>query len=439
MFAGAMANAALGKSAVSRAVHCAEGSTSMANSVAAEHESVRTSMQSSVGFARPHAASSRLTAAWVTRAGRAPGAVFFYRRADGALFKTRPEDMREDEPTFTSEKFVGWAPLKAYVDITNRCNLACRHCFTNSSPAVDTSVEMTTPRLVELVKELATLGVLEVGLAGGEPLLHPDWVEILGEVTAQGMNLIVTTNGLLLDDAAVVHLARIAPMDVRVSLDGGRELHDHVRGKGTYDRAMGGLAKLVRAGLPATARLTLCAGGEAEMPSLFEDLARIGVVRAKVALAKPTGRGATELGRHLVVDVHGEEVKQSVELLQRLAKEHAIKLTLAADDFEVEVHEGEMSKLRDVDRPNCGAGFETCHITPRGEILACSAIANLAFGTLREASFLDVWGGHVARKYRGDADVSHERRLCDALGDPNAAPPVPLRRKGAGGVLKPVG
>ena len=370
--------------------------------------------------------TGRDAAEWVLRPGRGEGTTYFYRRTDGTLFKARPAELGPESGVFSSSSFLGWAPLKAYVDLTNRCNLACRHCITDSSPAVDTSVELTGERIVALVGELARIGVLEVGVAGGEPFLHPAWAAIMREVTAQGMNLIVTTNGLLLDDAVIEQLRSIRPFDVRVSFDGGEAFHDRVRGKGTYRASLAGMAALVRAGIPTTARLTLCKGGEVELPALFDDLRGVGVRNVKVALAKPSGRGATPSGRHLVVDEVDPEILKTMEAQ---SAERGLRLTLAADDFEVEVTDGSMSKLRDVDRPNCGAGYETCHITPRGELLACSAIRNLPFGTLATRSFLDVWEGHVARSYRDTASATAERRLCDAVGDPSAAAPIPLRRK----------
>jgi MoaA/NifB/PqqE/SkfB family radical SAM enzyme len=246
------------------------------------------------------------------------------------------------------------------------------------------------------------------------------------EVTAQGMNLIVTTNGLLFDATMLDELRAIEPLDVRVSFDGGPRFHDQVRGKGTYQGALAGLASLIHAGIPATARLTLCRGGEDELPALFDDIRAIGATKVKVALAKPSGRAATSSGRHLVVDAVDPVILKNME---DQCVERGLRLQLAADDFEVEVTDGSLSKLRDIDRPNCGAGYETCHITPRGELLACAAIRNLPFGTLQTLSFLEAWEGHIARRYRERAGEATTRRLCDAIGDPSAAAPIPLRRK----------
>jgi len=234
------------------------------------------------------------------------------------------------------------------------------------------------------------------------------------------MNLIVTTNGLRLDQPAITELHTIGPLDVRVSFEGGPELHEHVRGRHTYQPAIDALARLIRSGIPATARLTLCQGAQHDLPILFADLSAAGVRNVKVALAKRAGRAATPAGQHLVIDNLDPAV---VAWLETLSSQHGLRLQLSADDFAIELADGPLSKLRDIHRPNCGAGFETCHINPRGEVLACAAIPNLSLGSLQARSFTDIWESAAANAYRSQATKSTSRRLCDTLAD---HPSVPL-------------
>ena len=366
---------------------------------------------------------------WVRRAGRG-GSELWYRRTDGALFKHRPDESELAGEQVEARTGPGDAPLKVYVDATNRCNLSCRHCISSSGPDADTSAELSTDRLLALIDELADLGVLEVAMAGGEPFLHPDWEPLMRRVVERGMNLIVTTNGLLLDTHALEVLVELDPLDVRVSFDGGPELHEHVRGRRTYGRSMRTIRRMAEAGLRVSGRLTLCAGGDDELPVLFADLRDAGVTTVKVAVAKSAGRGMTESGRHLVRQLPDPDAEQ---LLRRLAAEHDLRLRLAADDFPAELGDGVLSKLRDVDRPSCGAGTETAYVTPQGALLGCVAIPDMSFGQLHTTSFVEVWKGSAAGHYRDAADASGARRLCDSLaGGADAAAPVmigmPVRR-----------
>ena len=227
--------------------------------------------------------TERRSAYWIKRPGRTSERWYYYRRHDGVLFDGLPllSEIRT-KSTYTSTTFLGIAPLKTYFDFTNRCNLSCRHCITSSSPDVDTSEELSTERIKELIAEIARIGVLEIATGGGEPLMHPEWASLFQAVTTSGLNLIVTTNGLRLTDLAVRMLKGINPLEIRVSFDGGPFMHEHVRGNNTYKRAMARRsARLIEANINCTARLTLCRGAEDELPVLFDDLKSIGVLQLR--------------------------------------------------------------------------------------------------------------------------------------------------------------
>ena len=358
--------------------------------------------------------TERRSAYWIKRPGRTSEGWYYYRHHDGVLFDGLPplSEIRT-KSTYTSTTFLGIAPLKTYFDFTNRCNLSCRHCITSSSPDVDTSEELSTERIKELIAEIARIGVLEIATGGGEPLMHPEWASLFRAVTASGLNLIVTTNGLRLTHPAVRMLKDINPLEIRVSFDGGPFMHEHVRGKNTYKRAMRGLARLVEANINCTARLTLCRGAEDELPILFDDLKSIGVTTAKIAVVKRAGRAATESGGHLVSSLPSQAAGDA---LIELGAKYGLTVQLSSDDFPVPVVDARDPKLRDSKRQNCGAGLETCYITPKGQILGCVVMPDLGFGQLQKQSFVEVWEGTVAADYRRRAAGASNRRLCDAVG-----------------------
>ena len=354
----------------------------------------------------------RSSAHWIMRYGRSPGSVYYYNRCDGRLFNNVPPQEERIAHVYTSPSFLGTAPLKVYFDFTNRCNLSCRHCITSSSPHVDTTGELSPERIVSLVAEMAQLGVLELATGGGEPLFHPHWPMLFKSVTDTGMNLIVTTNGLLLTQQTVEKLRHIAPLEIRVSFDGGPTLHEHVRGANTYRRALRGLARLVTNEIAATARLTLCRGAEEELPILFSDLQAIGVATIKIAVTKPAGRAATETGSHLVGGMPDRD--KALQLI-RLGKQFGLTAQLSADDFPLSIIDAGDPKLRDAETRSCGAGLETCYITPKGQILGCVVLPNLGFGDLQNQTFRAAWEGNLARDYRQKADGVTTRRLCDGM------------------------
>ena len=86
-------------------------------------------------------------------------------------------------PTFDSR-----APLKVYFDPSYLCNLECIHCITNSSPRVDTKNELPYERVISLMNELADVGVLELGVGGGEPMCHSKITSFLKHAQQRRLN-----------------------------------------------------------------------------------------------------------------------------------------------------------------------------------------------------------------------------------------------------------
>jgi MoaA/NifB/PqqE/SkfB family radical SAM enzyme len=68
-----------------------------------------------------------------------------------------------------------WRPSVAVWELTLCCDLACRHCSSRAGYA--RGDELSTSEALDLVRQLADLGVLDVTLIGGEAYLREDWLE----------------------------------------------------------------------------------------------------------------------------------------------------------------------------------------------------------------------------------------------------------------------
>jgi MoaA/NifB/PqqE/SkfB family radical SAM enzyme len=77
--------------------------------------------------------------------------------------------------------------------VTLKCDLACRHCGSRAGRARPD--ELDTNEALELVRQMAELGVLEVSLIGGEAYLRDDWLQIIAAVRAAGMQCTMVTGG----------------------------------------------------------------------------------------------------------------------------------------------------------------------------------------------------------------------------------------------------
>ncbi len=130
------------------------------------------------------------------------------------------------------------------------CNLACSYCLVSSSPLAERRA-LGLPQLERLLEEARALGIREVFLTGGEPFLLPDIFAMI-ERSVASFRTTVLTNAMLLRGKRLEELVALncANLCLQVSLDDERPgEHDAYRGEGSWDRAIGGVRALLRAGV----------------------------------------------------------------------------------------------------------------------------------------------------------------------------------------------
>lgn len=126
--------------------------------------------------------------------------------------------------------FVGFA-------LTNNCNLKCKYCETYHFK----EKELSFTKIKKMLHELANAGCIHLWLTGGEPLLHKNIKGIINEAKKLHFKISIATNGYFLKK----HLSAIKKLnDVNISLDGPEKIHDGLRGKGSYKKAMSAIALL---------------------------------------------------------------------------------------------------------------------------------------------------------------------------------------------------
>ena len=107
------------------------------------------------------------------------------------------------------------------VSLTDRCSLRCSYCMPNDFAAwIPHDDQLTTEELLTVIEVGVSQGINEVRLTGGEPLLRPDIVEIVGRIASieNAPELTLTTNGLKLAELAQA-LVKAGLTRINVSLD----------------------------------------------------------------------------------------------------------------------------------------------------------------------------------------------------------------------------
>jgi len=133
--------------------------------------------------------------------------------------------------------------------INNICNLACSHCYV--SPEMDSIKNISSKKIIEALDEAINLGVRTIGCTGKEPLLTfgrtEEVFEYLHKKKLEGDNILygIVTNGTLLDIEKAKRLNDLELDYLDVSIDGDKEIHNSIRGNGTYEKTTKNLENLL--------------------------------------------------------------------------------------------------------------------------------------------------------------------------------------------------
>ncbi|MEM4732832.1 MAG: radical SAM protein, partial [Desulfurococcaceae archaeon] len=125
---------------------------------------------------------------------------------------------------------------------TAACNLDCLHCYTYRFRNLR---ELPLSEKLRIARSIGETGVEYVNLTGGEPLIHPQFKDIVLELHKYGVEKSVVTNATMVKDDAIDLLYRTETY-VFATIEGPREIHDKIRGKGSYDRAVRGIEKIAK-------------------------------------------------------------------------------------------------------------------------------------------------------------------------------------------------
>lgn len=126
-----------------------------------------------------------------------------------------------------------------YFEVTTRYNLKCIHCYNSSGEYIQ---DLSLSCFSKVINELTD--IQQISISGGEPLMHPNIFEMLDYATQKNIQVLLLTNGTLLDDCIVSKILN-KNIKIQISLDGATERsHDRVRGDGSFEMLIAGVELL---------------------------------------------------------------------------------------------------------------------------------------------------------------------------------------------------
>ncbi|MBN1273511.1 MAG: radical SAM protein [Candidatus Aminicenantes bacterium] len=302
--------------------------------------------------------------------------------------KTNIIDLPEGVPPLTS----------LYLYITNGCNLACRHCwitprFVNGKPSPGECLDLNLLR--KAVKKGKTLGLKTAKITGGEPLLHPKFINIVDYLSKEGIKQTMETNGTLISANLSRHLKQNTTMwFIATSLDSpNANNHDQFRGmQGAFENTIKGIKHLVNVGYRPQIIMSPHRENIHEVEDLVKLAISIGAGSVKFNPVTPTGRGKIMHKRKETLD-YDEIIKLVRYIRNDLQNKYPIPLKIMLPPA--------LSTLKEIlNTRNIGNECRVLNILGilgNGDMALCGIGRNipaLCFGNLITDDLIDIWVSH---------------------------------------------
>jgi radical SAM protein with 4Fe4S-binding SPASM domain len=272
----------------------------------------------------------------------------------------------------SQHRLIGWG-------ITQRCNLACPHCY--SSAKRHATDELTTDEARGVIDALVPQHVAGIGWTGGEPLLRKDLEELIAYAAeVGGMRSGITTNGVLLTHRRVKALREVGVSSVQVSLDGSTAARNaRMRGAtaGQFAAILDGIGFCLESGMRVDLAMLLGRENLRDAEPFVRLAESLGVVSVRFCAFVPWGDGKADA------------VRERLEFTDGLAE-------LAETVLALRTHEGMPVMFDPAFGPlppdyrfhTCIAGRGTFYISHNGDVYPCTALLDNRFkvGNLRERS-----------------------------------------------------
>lgn len=319
------------------------------------------------------------------------------------------------------------APLFIVWNITQACNLTCRHCYQNAThkPQPD---ELTTEQKLDFLDQLAAEFVPFLAIAGGEPLVTRDLWPVLERCRARGIHVTLATNGTMLTPEMCHRLKDANVKYIEVSLDSlNPDEHDAFRGmRGAWAHTVQGIKNSVAAGVKTGLACCFTRATVHTADDMVKFAIDLGCKTFSHFNFIPVGRG-----REIVqLDLTPGQREILMRKLQRHLEEGKICVVSTAPQFgrscilygsedglfaTGHAGRGPGKKTMVLSRyvGGCGSGRCYCSVQPNGVVTPCVYISGEEVGDLRRQRFAEIWNNPLFAVLSDREDRGDHCGVCD--------------------------
>lgn len=271
-------------------------------------------------------------------------------------------------------------PLSGTIELTDRCNFNCVHCYINQSAGDKQALasELTTEQYKWLIDQLVEAGTLFVTLTGGEVFLRSDFIEIYNYARRKGLLVTIFTNGSMITPQIVEELAALPPEFVEITLYGATsETYEKVtRVPGSFERCMKGINLFLEKGIKTKLKTMVLDINLHEYEAIRSIAQRLGVEFRHDAILWPR------------LDHESKNIEHQISIDDVLRLENATKEQRAEWRMIEESFTGEASRAVNVF--SCGIGLLSFAIDSKGNMFGCVMYRHVNHNIF-DLGFMEAW------------------------------------------------
>ena len=295
-----------------------------------------------------------------------------------------------NNPEYYEKNIELKAPLKIQWKITNRCNLKCEHCYTAANEIGSKELEYSS--LEKIALDIVGSGIMDVTISGGEALLVDKLEKIVTLLIKNQINVTIFTNGIL-----IKYFIEKLPtnynehLSFSISIDGNEEVHDKIRGMGSFRQTIEGIKYALKQGYKIATNTVVMKKNVHCICNLIKQLNEIGVNQVQLSNLIVKGRARNEMK---ISSSEKDELRDNLkQILNDIEKTEILYAELPDEDVRSKVYRITESgnEFLGYEEWKCSAGIGKATIDNKGDLLCCPFIEKSNLGNLLDESIINLW------------------------------------------------
>ncbi len=280
--------------------------------------------------------------------------------------------------SFLEEHFQGNPLLtNLHLEIISKCNERCIHCYIPHDNKIDS---MEPDLFYNILNQSFKMGVLNLTLSGGEPMLHKNFSDFLKKCREYDFSVNVLSNLTLLDDKILEEMKMNSLLSVQVSLYSmDSNIHDGItQMKGSFNKTMSAILKLIENDIPLQISCPIMKQNKncyTEVVKWAEEYkVHVGDDYCIIGEYNHTNKNLScRLSVNEIKEVINDKVENDVKYLEQIETTAKEKKNSTANDFV------------------CTVCRSTICITSNGKVYPCEGWQNYIVGNVNDTALYDIW------------------------------------------------